>query len=59
VLLLAQLLIGLLERMNIGARSVPLDDRPLFIPQRDFMVKHPTVFTVSAPNAGFMKAAGQ
>src|ERR1043165_9803069 len=41
--------------MNIGARSVPLDDLSIFITQRDFMVKHPTVFTVSSPNAGFMQ----
>src|SRR5947209_15946285 len=48
--------------MNIGARSVPFDDPSIFITHRDFMVKHPTVFTVSSPNAGFMQerlATGQ
>src|SRR5580765_8188349 len=36
--------------LYIHTRAIPLDDLSIFIMQRDFMVTHPAVFTVSAPN---------
>src|SRR5208282_3570990 len=46
---------GPLAILNIDARSIPLDDVPMLVPDRHLMVKHPAIFPVCPPHTRFMQ----